>query len=135
MNLTANIDLPTDRQVNPYLTNCRTVEVLAGITWEATLGHRIYSCPDIPDFDFVLGATTLILKNRHKGLHVSLEVCSVMKLAANNFAGLEVLSQEACVRVEKYLAEVIRDERIIRPGCAHRFYILSTEPAGDFVEA
>lgn len=121
--------------MKPCLKNCQPVEVLAGITWEATLEHRVYSCPDIPDFDFVLGATALILKNRHKGLHVHLEICSVMKLAVNTFEGLDVLSQEARARVEKYLAEVMTDERIIRPGCAHRFYILSTEPYGDLVEA
>jgi hypothetical protein len=118
----------TSQQMKPCLKNRKLVEVLAGITWSSTLKHRVYSCPDTSDYDFVLGATALILKNSRSGARVPLEVCGATKLAANELESLSGIEQPFRERVEKYLAEVRSDERIIRLGCAHRFYFLSPEP-------
>ena len=118
----------SSQQMKPCLKNRKLVEVQAGIAWYSTLKHRVYSCPDTSDFDFVLGATALILKNRQSGAHVPLEVCGVIKLANNKLESLNGIEQPFLERVEKYLAEVKSDERIIRPGCDHRFYFLSSEP-------
>jgi hypothetical protein len=118
----------SSQQMKPSLKNRRLVEVWATLTWNATLNHRVYSCPDTSDFDFVLGAGALILKNRQTGACVPIEVCAVTKLAANELENLNGIEQPFRARAEKYLAEVRNDEQIIRPGCAHRFYFLGTEP-------
>jgi hypothetical protein len=114
--------------MKPSLKNHKLVEVWATMTWNATLKHRVYSCPDTSDFDFVLGATALILKNRQSGARIPLEVCAVTKLAANELESLNGTEQPFRERVEKYLSEVRSDEQIIHPGCTHRFYFLSPEP-------
>ena len=119
------------QQMKPCLKNRKLVEVLAGISWNSTLKHRVYSCPDTSDFNFVLGATALILKDGRSGARVPLEVCGVATLAANELDSLNGIEQPFRERVEKYLAEVRNDERIIHPGCAHRFYFLSAEPWPD----
>jgi hypothetical protein len=116
------------QQMKPRLKNRRLVEVWATLTWIATLKHRVYSCPDTSDFEFVLGATALILKNRQSGARIPLEVCAVTKLAADELESLNGIEQPFRERVEKYLAEVRGDTQIIHPGCTHRFYFLSPEP-------
>jgi hypothetical protein len=116
------------RQVKPCLKNRRLVEVWATLTWNASMKHRVYSCPDTPDFEFVSGATALVLKNKQSGARIPLEVCAVTKLTANELDNLNGIELPLREKVRIYLAEVRNDERIIRPGCAHRFYFLSTEP-------
>jgi hypothetical protein len=114
--------------MKPCLANRRVVEVLAGLSWEASLSHRIYSCPDGPEFDFVFGATALILFNRRNGARVPLEVCSVARIAAGELENLSGMAQPLRIRLAQYLAEIGTNEQIIHPGCAHRFYFLSDEP-------
>jgi hypothetical protein len=114
--------------MKPCLKNRCVVEVLAGISWEATLKHRVYSCPDLPKYDFALGATALILKNKRNGFRIPLEVCSVVLLQATELESLIGIEQQYREQVEKYIAGVNGNVKIIRPGCAHRFYILGSEP-------
>jgi hypothetical protein len=114
--------------MKPCLKERRIIEVCVGITWLATLEHRVYSCPDTSDFDFIWGATALILTNKHLGFRVPLEVCAVTKIAANELENLNGLAQPLRSRAKAYLSEVKADQRIIRPGCAHRLYFLNTEP-------
>lgn len=121
-----------DSMPSPYMKSClwgrRVEEVLAGISWDSTLAHRVYSCPDTPEYNFVLGATVLILLNRQTGARVPVDVCSVTRLPANRPDGLSGLSQPFRDRAEKYLGEVGGNPAIIQPGVAHRLYFLSTEP-------
>ncbi len=114
--------------MKPCLKNRRFVEVPAGLSWEATLKHRVYSCPDTPKYDFVFGATGLSLKDNRTGARVSLEVCAVANVAANRHLLLFGLAESLRKRAENYLAEVQHNPRIVHPGCAHRLYFLSTEP-------
>jgi hypothetical protein len=113
--------------MKPCLKERRVVEVGAGIAWLATLKHRVYSCPDTRKYEYIFGATALILETP-KGLRVPLEVCAVAKLSANELSSLHGLPRLFRERATAYLAEVKANERIIHPGCAHRFYFLSTEP-------
>lgn len=116
------------RQMKPCLKNRRLVGVWVPLTWTASVKHRVYSCPDTPEFDFVMGATALILKNTQSGARIPLEVCSVAKLTADGINNLNGIEQPFRDRVKLYLDEVRNNETIIRPGCAHRYYLLSTEP-------
>jgi len=114
--------------MKPCLANRRVVQVPAPVTWTPSLSYRIYSCPDTLDFDFVSGATALILFNRHCGARVPLEVCSVARIAAGELENLGGVPQPLRTRLAQYLAAIGANEQIIRPGCAHRFYFLSGEP-------
>jgi hypothetical protein len=116
------------RQMKPCLKNRGFVEVWATLTWNALMKHRIYSCPDTQDFEFVSGATVLVLKNKQSGARIPLEVCAVAKLMTNELDNLNGIEQPFRERVRMYLAEVRNDKTIIRLGCTHRFYFLSTEP-------
>ncbi len=117
---------------SPYMKSClwgrRVEEVLAGTSWDSTLTHRVYSCPDTPEYNFVLGATALVLLNRQTGVRIPVDVCLVTKLPADRPQSLSGLSQPFRDRAEKYLAEVGGNPAIIQPGRAHRLYFLSTEP-------
>ncbi len=113
--------------MKPCFKNRRVVEVPAGISWAATLEHRVYSCPDTPKYNFVLGANALILTNA-EGTRIPLEVCAVAKLTANELKSLDGVPNTYRERVSKYLAKMSGNPKIIYPGFAHRFYILSSEP-------
>jgi hypothetical protein len=115
------------RQMKPCLKNRKLVGVWATLTWNASMKYRVYSCPDTPEFEFVSGATALVLKNKQSGAHIPLGVCSVTKLAANELDNLNGIEQPFRERLRMYLAEVRDNETIIHPGSAHRFYFLSTE--------
>ena len=121
--------------MRPCLHNRRVVEVRAGMAWRMTLKHRVYSCPDVPAFDFVLNATALILKNLSTGARVPLEVVAVETFVPNNPAQLDALPKQFRARVQSYLAEVAAIPGIIESGCAHRFYLLSGEPWPDWLQS
>ena len=121
--------------MRPCLHKRRVVDVPAGITWGAALRHRVYSCPDRPSHDFVLNATALILKNLSTGARVPLEVVAVETFVPNNPAQLDALPNQFRARVQSYLAEVAAIGEIIKPGSAHRFYLLSGEPWPDWLQA
>ena len=86
----------SSQQMKPCLRNCRLIEVQAGLTWKAALEQRVYSCPDTPTYDFVLGATALLLNSNATGRRVLLNVEAVqvydlhseffLKLCRKNFA-------------------------------------------------
>src|SRR5471032_2694320 len=77
----------SSQQMKPSLKNCRLIEVQAGMTWNAALEHRVYSCPDTPTHDFVLGATILLLNSNATGRRVLLnvEMVQMCDLRAPNF--------------------------------------------------
>ena len=131
----SDADLATPLQMKPCLKDRRVAEVLAGISWDAALEHRIYSCPDTPDYDFAFGATALILKNGYVGARVPLEVCDVATLPANESAQINELAEPYRTRAANYLAEVGENPVIIQPGNAHRLYFLSPEPWPDWLQA
>jgi hypothetical protein len=120
--------------MKPCLKNRRVIEVPAGSSWKATLKQGVYSCPNTKEFDFVLGATALVLKNSQSGAQVPLEVCAVIKLDANELESLNGMAQPFRGRAEQYLAEAGNDEAIIRPGFAHRCCFLSTGPWPDWLQ-
>jgi hypothetical protein len=113
--------------MKPDLRGRRVVEVLAGVAWNHTLKHRIYSCPDTPQYEFSRGATALILKGAN-GRRVSLEINSVITLAADHADPAEGLPESLRVRLRDYRAAVLGLPGILNPGVAHRFYFLSEEP-------
>ncbi len=114
--------------MKPNLIGCRIQEVAATTSWNSTLTHRVYSCPDTPDYQSSLGATALILRNNATGIRIPLEVCSVTRVPADMLGGLNGLSEPFRQRAEQYLADVGNDPQIIHPGCNHRLYFLGTEP-------
>ncbi len=118
----------SSQQMKPSLKNRKLVEVWATVTWNASMRHRVYSCPDTQEFEFVLGATALVLKNKQSGARIPLEVCAVAKLTTNELDNLNGIEQPFRERVRMYLAEVRNNTTIIRPGCMHRFYFLGNEP-------
>ena len=112
--------------MKPFLKHRRVVEVPATKTWEATLNHRVYSCPDT--YDHVAGATGLILLNRNSEARVPLEVIAVEKIVLDNDAQFEALAEPLRIRVQNYLAEAREIYGIIQPGHTYRFYFLNDEP-------
>ena len=112
--------------MSPRLHNRRVVEVPATRSWESTLSHRVYSCPDT--YDHVLGATGLILQNNESGARVPLEVTSVVRLAPDHHAQVDALFGPFRRRAENYLAEARNVPGIIEPGRVHRLYFLGCEP-------
>jgi len=116
------------QQMKPSLKNCRLIEVQVGMTWEAALAHRIYSCPDTPIYNFILGATALLLNSNATGRHVPLnvEAVQVCDLRAPNF--LEAVPEKFRARLSSYKNEVQTIPGILDGNCNHRFYFLNTEP-------
>jgi hypothetical protein len=113
--------------MRPCLQHRRIVEVRAGIAWEATLNHRVYSCPDIPRFDFVSGATALILQNGQTRARVPLEVVAVERVIPAEHAQIEALAEPFRSRAASYLANAAAIPEIVAPACPHRLYFLSEE--------
>lgn len=120
--------IPLPAPMKPCLKNRQTVETWATLTWEATLDYRVYSCPDTPEYDFLLGADALVLKNKQTKARIPLEVVGVTKVPPVEFQTLNRLANPFRERASSYLACVGNNQEIIHPGCAHRLYFLSTEP-------
>lgn len=118
----------SSQQMNPSLKNCRLVEVQAGMTWEATLAHRVYSCPDTHDYNFVLGATVLLLKSNATGRHVPLNVEAVQTCDLRVPHCLETVPEKFRVRFSAYKNEAQNITGILDGDCNHRFYFLAAEP-------
>ena len=72
------------------------------MTWQAALEHRIYSCPDTPTFNFVLGATAVLLNSNATGRRVPLnvEAVQVCDLRALNF--LDAVPEKFRARLSSY---------------------------------
>jgi len=118
----------SSQQMKPSLKNCRLIEVQAGKTWEAALAHRVYSCPDTQTFNFVLGATALLLNSNATGRRVPLNVEAVQScdLRAPNY--LEGVPEKYRTRLSSYKNGVQNIPGILDGDCNHRFYFLNTEP-------
>jgi hypothetical protein len=118
----------SSEQMKPSLKNCRLIEVQARMTWEAALAYRVYSCPDTPTYNFVLGATALLLNSNATGRRVPLNVVAVQvcDLRAPNF--LETVPEQFRTRLSSYKNCVQNIPGILDGNCNHRFYFLNTEP-------
>ena len=117
----------SSEQMKPSLKNSRLVEVQAGLTWLAAMKYRIYSCPDTPIYDFVLGATVLLLNSNVRGRRVllNIEAVEACDLRAPSF--LEVIPEKFRDRLSGYKREVETIRGILDGDCKHRFYFLNTE--------
>jgi hypothetical protein len=118
----------SSQQMKPSLKNCTLVEVQAGRTWKAALEHRVYSCPNIPTFNYVLGATALLLNSNATGRRVLLNVQAVQEcdLRASNY--LSTVPEIFRAHLISYKKEVQTTPGILDGDCKHRFYFLSAEP-------
>ena len=106
----------------------RVVAVPAGIAWEATLKHRVYSCPDTPDFDFVYGATCLLLKQGNAGARVILNVKAVETCNPHGPHFLDAVPGAFRSQLSNY-REAVHGLPIIFDWVGnYRFYFLSGEP-------
>ena len=123
----------SSQQMKPGLKNSKLVEVQAGLTWQATLKHthRVYSCPDTPSYDFISGATVLLLYCKATGRRVllNIEAVHVCDLRVPNF--FETLPEQFRARLSSYKNEVQSIHGILDGDCKHRFYFLNTEPWPD----
>jgi hypothetical protein len=121
----------SSQQMKPSLKNCRLIEVQAGKTWKAALEHRVYSCPDTPTYNFIFGATALLLNSNATGRRVLLnvEAVQVCDLRAPNF--LETVPEKFHARLSSYKSEVQTMPGILDGECNHRFYFLNAEPWPD----
>jgi hypothetical protein len=123
----------SSQQMKPCLKNRRLVEVQAGLTWQATLKHthRVYSCPDTPFYDFILGATVLLLncKATRRRVLLNVEAVQVCDLQVPNF--LQTVPETFRARLSSYKNETKTIPGILDGDCKHRFYFLSHEPWPD----
>lgn len=112
--------------MKPRLKDCRVVEVNANQTWNYSLLHRVYSCPDT--YENVLGATALTLTNA-AGRRVPLEISVVVRLAPDDQVQLDALAQPFRARLDNYQAAIAENlPHILHPEVAHRVYFLSEDP-------
>ncbi len=109
----------------------RIVPVSAGIGWEATLQHRVYSCFDTPEFDFVYGATGLLLKHGKAGSRVVLDVKAVETCNPHSPHFLDTVPKAFSSQLNNYIEAVRGLRRILDWQGNYRFYFLSDEPWPD----
>jgi hypothetical protein len=118
--------LPPPPQMKPCMKNRKLVQAHAELSWAAALKHRVYSCPDTPTYDFVLGATVLLLYANKRRVLLSVEAVQTCNLRAPNF--LESVPTKFRARFSNYLNEVQNIPHIVDGNCNYRFYFLTTEP-------
>jgi hypothetical protein len=106
----------------------RITEVPAGKTWRASLENRIYSCPDTPVYDRVLGATGLILTDNRVGKRVFLDVEAMEICNPNTSSFLDAVSENIRYRLKAYTDAVKGIRGIVDGQSNYRFYFLSDEP-------
>jgi hypothetical protein len=121
----------SSQQMKPCLRNCRLIEVQAGLTWKAALEQRVYSCPDTPTYDSVVGATALLLNSNatRRRVLLNVEAVQVYDLWVPNF--LETVPEKFRTRLSNYKNEVQAIPGILGGDCKHRFYFLNSEPWPD----
>lgn len=119
------------QQMNPNLQNRRVVEVQAGLTWHAALKHRVYSCPNIPAHDSVLGATALLLHSKATGRRVPLTIEAVHECDIRAPNLLNAVPEMLRARLSGYRSEVQNTPGMLDGDCNYRFYFLSSEPWPD----
>jgi hypothetical protein len=114
--------------MKPCLRNRQLVEVQVGKTWKAALKHRVYSCPDTPTYNFVSGATALLLNNKSTGWRVPLNVEAALVYDLRVPDLLETAPETFRARLSGYKAQVQSIPGILDVSRKHRFYFLSDEP-------
>jgi hypothetical protein len=119
------------QHMRPSLKNCRLVEVQAGKTWEAVLEHRVYSCPDTATYDFVSGATALLLNSNltRRRVILNVEVVQLCDFRASNF--FKEAPDKFQARLSSYERDVQTIPGILDGDCKHRVYFLSPDPWPD----
>ena len=120
--------------MKPCLRNRRVAKVLATKSWEATLKHRVYSCPNAPEYNSSLDATCLILENQSSNARVPLEVVPMITHALGNEEQLDHLAMPFRTKLQNYKEAVQIIPRILEVGVTHRFYFLSDEPWPDWIQ-
>ena len=111
--------------MKPCLKDRRVVEVNANQTWNYSLLHRVYTCPDT--YENVLGATALMLTNAAgRRIPLNVEAVQVCDLRAPNF--LEAVPEKFRIRLSSYKNGVQNIPGILVGNCNHRLYFLNTEP-------
>jgi hypothetical protein len=121
----------SSQQMKPCLKNCRLVEVPVRLSWNAALEQRVYSCPDTPTYDFVLGATALILNSKATGRRVLLNVEAVQECDLRATNVIDTVPEQFRARLSKYKNEAQAIPGILVGDCKHRFYFLNSEPWPD----
>lgn len=112
----------------------RLARVQATLTWNAILQHRVYSCPDTRAYDFVSGATHLVLKNKTNGRRIPFKVESVKSLDPFAQDFLSAIPAKFRRRLSEYKEAVRNITGILDGQCSYRFYFLSTEPWPDWMQ-
>lgn len=116
-------------------TTRRVVPVPAGIAWTATLQHRVYSCPDTLPYDFVFGATCLLLQDGTVGPRVMLNVEAVETCDPRATDFLDTVPAKFRTRFSDYVSAVHDMPLILESHGGYRFYFLSTEPWPSWLQA
>ena len=134
METTRNIEKLFSNVLMSGLRHLHLVEVQAGLTWEAMLEHRVYSCPGSLEYMFVFDATDLLLKSRATGRRIPLNVESVQvcNLTDPNF--IEKVPEKFRSRLTKYKNAVQNIPGILDGHHFHRFYFLSSEPWPEWLQ-
>lgn len=114
--------------MKPSLKNRRVDPVLATRTWEATLAHRVYSCPDTQAYASTCGATSLLLRNNQTGRRIPLNVEAVETRNPRRPDFLSALPANLGARLISYKNDVLNIPGILDDHCNYRFYFLSSEP-------
>ncbi len=141
----ANIETTDFTQLNLSVFSSRTssdslpdktklVRVPASLAWDATLQHRIYSCPDMPAHDFVSGATHMVLENKRSGRRIPLKVEAVNTLSPFAQDAISTIPAKFRTRWSAYKEAAQNIPGILDERCAYRFYFLSTEPWPDWMQ-
>ena len=102
--------------MKPCLKDRRVVEVNANQTWNYSLLHRVYSCPD--KYENVLGATALMLTNAAgRRIPLNVEAVQVCDLRAPNF--LQAVPEKFRIRLSSYKNGVQNIPGILDGNCNH----------------
>ncbi len=112
------------RQCNAHL---RIIEVPAGKSWDAALEHGVYSCPDMPKYERVVGATCLLLTNKRNGRRFfDVEAVELCDLRMSNF--LDSVPGKFHHKLRAYTDAMQQVCGILDDKCDYRFYFLSDDP-------
>jgi hypothetical protein len=111
----------------------RIIKVPAGKSWEAALKHRIYSCPDTPTYERVIGASCLLLTNaRNAKRFYDVEAVELCDLSTSDF--LDTVPEKFHQRLRAYKKAVQSIPAILDGKCNYRFYFLSEEPWTEWLQ-
>jgi hypothetical protein len=119
--------------MRPCYKEFRIIKAPAGKSWEAVLEHRIYSCPDNPEYERVVGATCLLLTNRRNARRFfDIETVELCDLRISGF--LETVPVKFHQRLKDYTGAVREIRGILDDKCNYRFYFLSDEPWPEWLQ-